>query len=94
MLWWNEVFEAIQSLQCCVLYFNCFHAIHRPAVGLHMHRMLLLPVDWTKPASGKVAPKPLSLANWPQQVGEGEVVLPLHMLPLCCHSLITGYFHH
>ena len=20
--------------------------------------------------------------------------LPLHMLPLCCHSLITGYFHH
>jgi hypothetical protein len=20
--------------------------------------------------------------------------LPLHMLPLCCHSLTTGYFHH
>jgi hypothetical protein len=20
--------------------------------------------------------------------------LPLHMLPLCCHSLVTGYFHH
>jgi hypothetical protein len=24
---------------------------------------------------------------------EGPVELPLHMLPLCCHSLITGYFH-
>ena len=20
--------------------------------------------------------------------------LPLHMLPLCCHFLIIGYFHH
>jgi hypothetical protein len=20
--------------------------------------------------------------------------LPLHMLPLCCHSLTAGYFHH
>jgi hypothetical protein len=20
--------------------------------------------------------------------------LPLHMLPLCCHSLTTGHFHH
>jgi hypothetical protein len=20
--------------------------------------------------------------------------LPLHMLPLCCNSLTTGYFHH
>jgi hypothetical protein len=20
--------------------------------------------------------------------------LPLHMLPLCCHSITTGYFHH
>jgi hypothetical protein len=26
--------------------------------------------------------------------GEGEMELPLHMLPLCCHSLTTGYFHH
>jgi hypothetical protein len=26
--------------------------------------------------------------------GGGDMELPLHMLPLCCHSLITGYFHH
>ena len=25
---------------------------------------------------------------------EGEMELPLLVLPLCCHSLITGYFHH
>lgn len=24
---------------------------------------------------------------------EGEMELPLHMLPLCCHSLCSGYFH-
>jgi hypothetical protein len=24
----------------------------------------------------------------------GKMELPLHMLPLCCHSLTTGYFHH
>jgi hypothetical protein len=25
---------------------------------------------------------------------EGEMEVPLQMLPLCCNSLITGYFHH
>jgi hypothetical protein len=41
-------------------------------------------------AGSRRAPKQCSGLS---TLGEGEMELPLHMLP-CCQSLTTGYFHH